>query len=171
MGWNFSESFSLSPLPKILLPLTNIFEIPRQGSLLRPSLKCTKDLIFFQLPECLINPISLRGRPAELPLLYCTGAGDWLIESLRLEKSHKVIHFSHQPIPNMPTHRITKSLRLEKTSKMTKSNPSPSPPCPLSHIHQCHVSTFLQHFHGQWLHHLPGQIKQDVTVSVLRHSL
>ena len=28
---------------------------------------------------------------------------------------------------------------------------------PTDHVPQCHISTFLEHLQGWWLHHLPGQ--------------
>jgi len=51
---------------------------------------------------------------------------------------------------------IIESLKLEKTSKIAKSNPRWPPPCPLSHVHQCYISTVLEHLQGWWLHHHAG---------------
>ena len=57
---------------------------------------------------------------------------------------------------------FVESLRLEETTKITKSIPS-HPPIPTDHIPQCHISIFLEHLQGQWLHHLPGQLCQRIT--------
>jgi len=46
---------------------------------------------------------------------------------------------------------------LEKTTMIIKSNRNPSPPCPLNHVPKCHISKFLEHLQGWWLHHLPGK--------------
>ena len=54
-------------------------------------------------------------------------------------------------------HRIKESLRLEKTSKIIRSNHQPTPPCLLNHIPKCHIYTFFEHLQGWWLHHCPGQ--------------
>ena len=49
------------------------------------------------------------------------------------------------------------SLRLEKTPKITQSKHQPIPIMPTDHVPQCHIHTVLEHLHGRWLHHLPGQ--------------
>jgi len=54
-------------------------------------------------------------------------------------------------------HRITESLRLEKTSKIIKSNHQPITTCLLNRIPVCHIYTFFEHLQGWWLHHFPGQ--------------
>lgn len=56
----------------------------------------------------------------------------------------------------LTSHRIIESLRLKNTSKITLSV-NPSAPCPLSHVAQYNVYTFLEHLKGCRLHHVPGQ--------------
>ena len=73
-------------------------------------------------------------------------------QSLRLATSIAVLPESNAL---ETTGRITELLRLEQTSKIIYSNPSPSPPYTLTS--QCHISPFLEHLQGRWLHHLPGQ--------------
>ena len=53
--------------------------------------------------------------------------------------------------------RIIESLRLEKTSKIIQPNHQPIPTMPLSHFPQCHIHTVLEHLQGWWLYHLSGQ--------------
>ena len=45
-------------------------------------------------------------------------------------------------------HKIIESLRLEKTSKIIKSNHQSTPPCLLSHVPKCHIYTFFEHIQG-----------------------
>lgn len=45
--------------------------------------------------------------------------------------------------------RPVESLSLERTSEIIKSGCDPSPPCPLSHVPECHIFTFLEHLRGQ----------------------
>ena len=58
-----------------------------------------------------------------------TGPCCHIIESLRLEKTSKIVRFNHQTIPTMPTDCVP----------------------------QGHVSTGLEHLQERWVHHLPGQ--------------
>jgi len=44
-----------------------------------------------------------------------------IIESLRLEKTSKIMKPNLQSIITIPTHRLVESSRLEKTSRFTKS--------------------------------------------------
>lgn len=76
----------------------------------------------------------------------------WLIRWLAQQNRKLVIKWNYfQKV------RITDSLRLEKTSKIITSNLQPIPPMPTKHIPQCHISTFLEYLQGRWLQHLPGQ--------------
>ena len=47
--------------------------------------------------------------------------------------------------------------RIIKVGKDLWDHLVQSLPCPLNHVPQCHIHTFLEHLQGQWLHHLPGQ--------------
>jgi len=44
-----------------------------------------------------------------------------------------------------------------------ESNRQPIPIIPTDHIPQCHISMVLEHLHGQWLHHPPGQLCQHTS--------
>ena len=54
-------------------------------------------------------------------------------------------------------HRIIESLRLEKTSKIIKSSCQPNTTMPTKPCPECHIHTFFEHLQGWGLHHLPGQ--------------
>ena len=54
--------------------------------------------------------------------------------------------------------RTIESLRLEKTHRIIQSNPSPfTNGSPLNHVPQHNIQTLVEHLQGQWLHHLSGQ--------------
>ena len=58
-------------------------------------------------------------------------------------------------------HRLIASLRLERTSKIISSNHLPL--CPPNHILQFHISPFLEHLQGWWLHHSLCSLCQCIT--------
>ena len=68
-------------------------------------------------------------------------------------------------------HRIIESLRLEKTSKIIKSNHQPNTTCLLNHVLKCHTYTFFEHLQGWWLHHFSGQPVQMLYHSVQKFFL
>ena len=62
-------------------------------------------------------------------------------------------------ISYLPSHRIRESLRLEKTSKIIKSNHQlittmPATRCP--EVPYLHI--FFEHLQGWWLNHFPGSL-------------
>lgn len=73
--------------------------------------------------------------------------------------------------------RVMESLRLEKTSKLIKSSLWPNPPGQWNHSTKCRDWPFLEHFLGCWLQHFPEQPVAMLdspfimwTVSVYMHS-
>ena len=56
-----------------------------------------------------------------------------------------------------PLYRIIESLRLEKTTKIIQSNHEPIPTVPTNQVSQCHVSMVLQQLQRQSLHQIPWQ--------------
>ena len=54
-------------------------------------------------------------------------------------------------------HRSVESLRLEKTTKIIQFNHQPITILTNNHVPQCHIYMVLECLQGQWLHRLPGQ--------------
>ena len=61
----------------------------------------------------------------------------------------------------MCTNATTESLRLEKTSKIIKSNCQPTTTMPAKPSPEVRIYTFFEHLQGWWLHRFPGHPMPD----------
>ena len=88
---------------------------------------------------------------SQQPLLSLEGFIQRVVNMLRMMPCQP-----NHNIHSAPYYSCIESLRLEKTTKVIESNHQSITTCPLNCAPQCHISTFLEHLQGQWLHHLPG---------------
>ena len=76
----------------------------------------------------------------------------------RFRKRHCSIKASSVPYWICTAVRIIESESWKRPLRSPSPTTNPFSPCPLPHIPQCHISTFLEPLQGHhWLHHPPGQ--------------